>query len=297
MGSFVNRLLRATLILPVGNFPGTNSNTLVLENFRMSARLQGAGNFTNSLALHIWGMRQVDMNAVTILFGQDGNPININARALIQLAVKDNGSYLQVFEGQFFDAQPDYRNLPDVALTINAMTGMGQQYLPAGPTSVDGGADVPGLAKQLATKMGFAFEDNGVEGTIADPYLGGTLMDQFRQLAADANFDFYFDAKQTLIICPKNEPRQNKTAVVISPGTGLQGYVTLTRFGIELDVLWNSAIENGSPIEIRDSDVPGTNGLWFPFSFTHELDCIKPGGRWLSHLECMRSPMSAEGGG
>ena len=295
MSSFVSRILRATLILPTGNFPGTNSNTLVLENFRMSARLTGAGNFTNSCTLHIWGMRQPDMNAVTVLFGQDGNPININARALLVLDANDGNGFLQVFEGQFFEAQPDYRNLPEVSLTINAMTGMGQQYLAAHPTSIDGAASVPGLAQTLATQMGFAFEDNGVTGTISSPYYGGTLMDQFRQLAQDANFDFYFDAKAALIICPKNEPRRNKSAVVLSPASGLVGYVTLNRFGIEFDCLWSAAIETGSPVEIRDSDVPGTNGLWFPYKFTHELESVKPAGRWFSHLECMRSPASTVG--
>jgi hypothetical protein len=295
MASLVNRLLRASLILPQGNFPGTSSNTLVLENFRMSARLTGAGNFTSECMLHVWGMKQADMNAVTVLFGQDGNPINMNPRALLVLEAKDSGTYLQVFEGQFYEAQPDYRNVPDVALVVSAKTGAGQQYLAAKPTSIQGNADVAGLAQTLATQMGFAFENNGVNGTISGPYMGGTLMDQFRQLANDANFDFYFGPNGTLSICPKNQPRQGKRAVVISPTSGLRGYVTLNRMGIEVDCLWNAAIENGSPIEIQNSEVPGTNGLWFPYKFTHELESVKPGGLWFSHLECMRAPLSSAG--
>ena len=293
--SFVARLLKATLILPQGNFPGTNSNSLVLENFRMSARLTGAGNFTSQCVMHIWGMRQVDMNAVTVLFGQDGKPQNINARALLILEAKAEAGYLKVFEGQFIDAQPDYRNAPDVSLTINAMTGAGQQYLAAAPTSINGTGDVPGMAQTLATQMGFAFENNGVTGTIATPYYSGTLMDQFRQLANDAGFDFYFDAKSTLIICQKNQPRKGKNAIVLSRSSGLVDYVTLNRMGIEFDCLWNSAIENGSPVEIQGSEVPGTNGLWFPNKFTHELESVKPGGRWFSHLECLRYPASSAG--
>lgn len=292
-GTLVNRLLRTTLILPVGNFPGTNSNTLILEGFRTSARLAGAGNFTNTLGLHVWGMRQADMNAVTVLFGQDGNPININARAIVRLEANDGGNWLQVFEGQAFDASPDYRNVPDVSLTINAMTGMGQQYLPSQPTSIDGAADVAGLAQTLAKKMGFAFENNGVTGALADPYLGGTLLEQFKELAIEANFDWYFDANSTLIICPKNEPRKGRVAVVLTKSSGLKGYVTLIRGGISVECLWNGAIEGGSPIEIQDSPVPGTNGLWFPYSFQHELEAIKPGGQWFSRLECMRAPLSA----
>lgn len=296
-GSFVSRLLRASLILPQGNFPGTNSNTLKLENFRMSARLTGAGNFTNACALQIWGVRQVDMNAVTVLFGQDGNPININARAILVLEANIGAGYLQVFEGQFFEAQPDYRNLPDVSLTVNAMTGMGMQLLPAAPSSYQGGVDVATVAEQLATQMGFAFEDNGVTGTIDTPYFAGTLMDQFRQLADAARFDYYFDAKGTLVICPKNQPRQNQGAVVLNAASGLAGYPTLTRFGIEIDALFQPAFELGSPIEIQGSEVPGTNGRWFPFKFAHDLDSVKPGGRWFSHLECMRFPSSTVGAG
>lgn len=293
--SFVKRLLRASLVLPQGTFPGTDSNTLVLENYRMEAVLSGAGNFTNQCGLRIFGMRQVDMNAATVLFGQDGNPININARAILILEANDSGNWLQVFEGQFTEAQPDYRSLPDVALTINAVTGMGQQILSAAPSSFSGGTDVAGLCQQLASQMGYAFENNGVTGQLNTPYLSGTLMDQFREVCAAAKVDYYFDSKSTLVIAPSNQPRQGKNAVVLSATSGLVGYVSLTRFGIELDCLWNAAIELGSPVQIENSDVPGTNGLWFPYKFEHTLESVKPQGRWFSHLECMRFPASTVG--
>lgn len=293
--SLVNRQLRASLVLPQGSFPGTSSNTLVLEGYRMSAKLTGAGNFTSQCVMQIFGMRQVDMNAVTVLFGQDGNPININARAILILEANDSGNWLKVFEGQFSEAQPDYRSLPDVALSISAVTGMGWQILPAPPSSFSGGVDVVKLCQQLANQMGYAFENNGVTGQLNTPYLSGTLMDQFREVTGAAGIDYYFDSKSTLIICPKNQPRQGKQAVVLSPTTGLVGYVSLSRFGIELDCLWNAAIELGSEIQIQNSDVPGTNGNWFPYKFEHNLETIKPGGRWFSHLECMRFPASSAG--
>lgn len=294
-GSLINRQLRASLILPQGSFPGTDSNTLVLESYRMSAKLSGAGNFTSQCAMQIFGMRQVDMNAVTVLFGQDGNPINVNARAILILEANDAGNWLQVFEGQFSEAQPDYRSLPDVALSISAVTGMGWQILSASPSSFSGGVDVAGLCQQLASQMGYSFENNGVTGQLNTPYLSGTLMDQFREVCSAAGIDYYFDSKATLIICPRNQPRQGKQAVVLSATSGLIGYVTLSRFGIELDCLWNAAIELGSPIQLKDSDVPGTNGTWFPYKFEHNLESVKPGGRWFSHLECMRFPASSEG--
>jgi hypothetical protein len=292
-GSFVNRLLRATLILPQGTFPGTDSNTLVLDNLRMSARLTGSGNWTNFCDLSIYGMRQVDMSAVTVLFGQGGTITAINARALLILESNDGSGWLQVFEGQFQQAQADYRSLPDVNLMINAATGAGQQYLAAQPSSFAGSIDVVTVAELLASQMGFAFEDNGVEGTIATPYLSGTLMDQFRALALAGNFDYYFDAKSTLIICPKNEGRQDKTAIAVNPDSGLVGYPVLGQYGIDVDVLFSPAIELGSPITISNSQVPGADGTWYPRTAVHELETIKQGGRWFSHLQCSPFPLAA----
>jgi hypothetical protein len=295
--SFVNRLLRATLTLPQGTFPGTNSNTLVLTNMRMAAHVECAGNFTNSCDLHIWGMRQVDMNAVTVLWGQNGDPQTVVANAILVLEANDETGWLQVFEGQFYDAQPEYKSLPDVSLLVSAKQGYAAQILIAAPSSFAGAVDVAGLAAQLAAQMGFAFENNGVTGTLHSPYLPGTLMDQFRELGKAAGFDYYFDAKSTLIICPRNQPRLNQGSTVISPTSGLVGYVTLTRnAGVEFDCIFTPAILLGSPIVIQDSDVPGTNGQWFPYQMTHELESVKPGGRWFSHLQCLRFPASAQGG-
>jgi hypothetical protein len=42
-------MLRATLILPAGNFPGTTSNTLTLVGYRMLAHTWFAGAMTHDL--------------------------------------------------------------------------------------------------------------------------------------------------------------------------------------------------------------------------------------------------------
>lgn len=294
MGSFTSKLLKASLTLPTGTFPGTSSNTLVLEGYRMEAKLSGAGNFTNQCDIRIYGMKQADMNAVTVLWGQGGVLSSVNTKAILVLESNDGSGYLQIFEGQFFDAQPDYKHLPDVCLAATCLTGYGAQIAIAQPSSFSGSAAIADVASQLAGQMGFGFENNGVTGTLHTPYYAGTYMDQFRDLARDGGFDYYFDAKSTLIICPRNQPRQGQNAVILSPSTGLKGYVSLTRYGgIEFDCLFSPAIELGLPVEIQDSQVPGTNGLWFPYKFTHELDSVKPGGQWFSHLLCLPTSAAA----
>ena len=292
MGSFTQKQLRATLTLPAENqtFAGTNSNQLVLSGFRMSASLQAAGNYTNFCDLTIYGMRQQDMNAVTVLWAGP-SPTAVNARALLVLEANDSSGWLQVFEGQFVQAAPDYRAAPDASLSIYAATGYGAQLATAPPISYAGGADVATIARTLATGMGFAFENNGVQAQLHTPYYAGTAMDQFRSLCADANIDYYFDANGTLIICPKNQPRIGKSAVQLNPGSGLIGFPTIQQFGVNVQCLFTPAIALASEIEISNSGVPGADGRWFPQKAVHQLESMKPGGQWASSLDCY--PFSA----
>lgn len=285
-GSYSQKLLRATLILPESNFPGTASNTLTLVGYRISASIHGAARFPNSLDIAIYGMRQADMNQVTILYSS-ATPQQVSTRALIQLEASPDGvTWTQVFAGTFIQAQPDYRSIPNVCLRAQAITGNGMQLAIAPATSYPGQASIATIAQYLAGKMGFAFENNGVTGNLSTPYYPGTYMDQFRQLAKHANFDFYFDGNATLAICPANQPRQGKSVPVFSPLSGLINRPTIGQYGIHTDVFFASALTLGGQIQVTGSDVPGANGLWQPYAVTHELESLMPGGAWFSSLDC-----------
>ena len=289
-GSFVTRQLRASLTLPQGTFPSTNSNTLVLTGLRMSAHLEQSGNFTNSCDLRIYGMRQMDMSAVTTVFvNQNGVPYDPVAQAIVTLEVlQAPAAPLIVFSGQFLESQPDYTAAPDVCLHAQALTGYAAQLTTPQPLSFKDSVDAVQVASQLAQAMGFVLEPNGAQAKLHAPYLSGSLMEQFQSVVEAANLDFYFgpDGK-TIFLCPKNKGRQGKVPVPVNPQTGLVGYPTLQRYGIEIITLFNLAIELGAPVQVSGSTVPGCDGTWFPFSMSHELETIKPGGKWFSRLACM----------
>lgn len=286
MNSYTGKLLRATLVLPQSNFPGTSSNTLILTGYRMSATITGAATWPNNLDLIIYGMRQADMNAVTVLWSS-ATPTAMNARALVQLEASPDGTtWTQVFDGTFIEAQPDYQGIPDVGLRLQAYTGFGSQIQTAQPTSYPASASVVQIAQYLAGKMGFAFENNGVSGTLSSPYFPGTYMEQFRQLCWHANLDFYFDGNATLAICPKNQPRQNKPKPVFSPSTGLIGFPTIQRYGIHVDVLFQPSLTLGATLEVSGSQVPSANGTWLPYRLTHRLESIQPDGEWFTGMDC-----------
>lgn len=227
------------------------------------------------------------MNQVTILYSA-ATPTAALARALINLeATADGEAWTQVFTGTFIQAQPDYRSLPNVCLRVQAVTGNDMQTQIAPPTSYRGATSIAEIAQFLAGKMGFAFENNGVTGNLSTPYYPGTYMDQFKQLAEHANFDFYFDGNGTLAICPANQSRQGKTVPVLMPQSGLINRPTIQHYGIHIDALFAPAFTAGGQIQVSGTDVPGANGLWQPYSITHELECLMPGGSWFSSMDCL----------
>lgn len=288
--SYAQKLLRATLILPAGNFPG-KGNTLTLVGYRMRAEAQGAAGFPYQLDLTVFGMRQADMNAVTILWASvAGQPTAMNARALVKLEASSDGgtSWCQVFEGTFTQAQPDYRNPPQVGLHALAVTGNGAQIQIAPPTSYRGSTSVLSILQSLADNMNFTLEPNGISGNLSTPYYGGSYMDQFRQVCEHANLDFYFDGDATLAVCPNGQPRVNKAVQVLSPTSGLKGFPTIQQFGLHIDALFRPAFTTGlgSPVKVEGSGVPGANGMWKPFSMLHTLESLQPDGAWFSGMDC-----------
>jgi len=285
--SYASKLLRATLTLPAGTFPGTGSNTLTLVGYRTLASITGASGYPNALDLTVFGMRQADMNAVTILWSA-ATPTAAYERALIQLEASSDGgqSWSQVFSGTFTQAQPDYRNPPYVGLRAQAFTGNGMQIGIAPPISYPGSATVLSVAQALADAMDFTLENNGVTGNLSTPYFSGSYMDQFKQLCQHANLDFYFDGNGTLAICPYGQPRQGKPVPVLTPTTGLRGWPTIGQYGIHVDALFLPSFVLGGQIKIQDSEVPGANGTWSPYNTTLTLESLQPDGAWFAAMDC-----------
>lgn len=285
---YSQKSLRATLILPQTNFPGTSSNTLTLVGYRMLAAIEQGGGYPNTLTLTVFGMRQDDMNAVTVLWA-GATATAVNAEALIQLEASSDGvAWTQVFEGRFVEAAPDYTDAPNVHLHVLAQTGYGLQLQIAPPTSYRGATSIVEIAAYIAGEMGFTLQANGVTGSLSTPYYPGTYMDQFRQLCEHANLDFYFDGNNILAICPQGQPRQGLGAPpVFSPAlNNLVGFPTVQRFGIHVDVLWTPAFTLGGLLQVAGSIVPGANGTWLGFKATHNLESLQPGGAWFSHIDC-----------
>lgn len=295
--SYTVKSLRVTFTLTNSNavFPGTNANQLVVAGLRTVAIVKGSGlPAFPELTLRIYGLSQQDMNALAIVPVQGGKPeFSFNT---VQVEADSGNGYTFVFSGQIFQAGPDYSSLPDVCLFVHAQSAGFDQLTAANPTAYTGVANVADIAANLASKMSMAFENDGVTGTLTNPYYSGTLASQLRKLCQDANINFAMENQNLLIISPAGQARQNLQAWVLTPTSGLVGYPEVLGNGyLNVRSLFNAAYRQNGPITIQGSDVvidpalPKTlntlaDGNWIIGPLTHTLESQKPGGAWFTEM-------------
>jgi hypothetical protein len=286
MNSFTEKKLRATIRLADDSctvFPGTGSNTLVIDELRMAATVTSTALMASDLNLNIWGMRESDMDALTSAW-IDPAAIRNN---LVVLEADSGDGYSLVFQGSIIDAQPDFRRAPDVPFQVLAQLPYFYRINVATPLSYSGTVSIDVVCKDLASKMGLSYLNVGAEGTVTDAYYAGTLFDQLRDACEAARVNFYLQA-DTLVIAPLFIPLNSRPAVVLSPSTGLIGYPMYNRRGLVVSAIYQPAFQCASAIEIQDSHVKGANGRWNPYSIEMTLSSNLPGGQWVAVMQCNR---------
>jgi hypothetical protein len=292
VGSFKEKQLRVTLVLDDTNlvFPGTNSNTLILTGLRMSARVQAVARLATQCELKIYGMRLEDMAALTVVWA---NPTAILRHTVI-LEANSTGrgdGWVQVFKGNFKEAQPDFNGQPDVFFLILSVTALFHKINPVPPTSFPEQSDIGAIAQTIVEKMGdpwtLTIADGANDVVLSNQYLCGTLWDQLAQACQAAHCDFYVQGDEVLIT-PNNLPRSSIATVVLSHDTGLVGYPMFEAAGLNVTALFDPAFQCGAALEIKDVIPANAIGRWYPFAMSHELESLVPGGRWFTNLRCLK---------
>ena len=281
------KLLRATIVLEGGNntFPGTGSNTLVLTNLRMVANIDCNVGFANELSIDIYGMKQADMNALSVLlFRVQPTAVQINT---ITLEAWSGKGWAQVFAGTIIEGSPQYTEMPDVYMRLQARIGYAFGVQPTTPISYPNGGTVASAMQTVAGVMGLGFENNGVTAMLPKgAYFPGSPYTQLRAIARNSNIDYYIDQKNTLAICPRFTPRSGLQQVVLAPTTGLIADPCIEVFGVSASALFNPQFTLGGPIQITETIIPAANGQWYIFKAYHTLESLKFDGAWFTHMNC-----------
>ena len=93
---------------------------------------------------------------------------------IVTVTAGDSGGNMSLaFAGVITDAWPDFSNVPEVSLNVTAFTGLLAQLKPIAPSSYPGSTDVADIMKDLAGKMGYTLENNGVSVDAVEPVSAG----------------------------------------------------------------------------------------------------------------------------
>ena len=280
--TFVQRALEVTISLSddpyakAKSFEGSGgANELTLSGLRMSAKIMKAGGPSDcTMDLTIYGMTSSQMDQLSTL----GMQINLTPKNPIVLLAGDKETGMTtVFSGYILTAYADYKGQPEVPFRITAHAGLPQSVISTTPTSIKGSADVADAMSGLASRMGLIFENNGVSGKVASPYLSGSLRTQAQTLAEAAGISMLIDLG-VLSIWPRNGNRTGE-AVEVSKNTGMEGYPCYTNYGLIIETLFNKQIQFGKLIKVISTLKPA-NGKWSVYGLNYSLDCQVPGGRW-----------------
>lgn len=280
----VQRVLTVTFTLGAGTFAESGTDTVTVSGLRATATISRNGGLSPShLSLRINGMALSVMNQLTQL----GQPIAFVSQNYVTVQAGDavNGM-TTVFTGQSLGTWVDASGAPDVALVCEAIEGQYNAIAPANPTSYEGPVSVVTILQSIAGQLGLTLEPNGVNVTLTNPYLPGTLVDQARGVAQAANINIAFDfATNALAIWPKYGSRSTPAPPLVSAETGMVGYPVHTQFGISVQTIFNPNIQAGGQIQVQSVLAPA-NGLWATYAVTHDLASELADGPWFTKAEC-----------
>jgi len=251
--SFANKQLRVTFTLTTNaSFENSNgANTLVLSGLRMIAVVKGAGFPAWPEAdLTVFGMKQSDMNALSSL-ATDLEQVTRNG---VQIEANSGNGWSTIFNGQIVSGAIDYSGAPDVSFKVQARALYLESLASSPAVSYPGPTDAAQMIANIAAKIGYAFENNGVTSQLSNPYCAGTVGDQLKQIVNAIGCQFFVEGNM-LAICPPGVARQ-QPSFVLSPTSGLVGYpIAEARGYINVRALFNTAFRFGGPVTISGSDV------------------------------------------
>jgi hypothetical protein len=260
-------------------------NTITLQGLRSSVYIDNAGGaMMGTLKAQIFGVTASDMNTLTstlwdnLVVTPSGSSFAFNS---VQVFAIDGTQETLIYNGDILNCWGVYSSMPETYLYLEAQIGYAALVQPVAPLSIAASTNVATVMKQIASQMGYQFENNGVNITIAKgSYWGNTLMEQARALMQAYKFWMYLDSTSpnTLAIAPYGQARST-AAPLISPQTGMEGYPVFNSTGVNFETLFNPAITFGGPVQMQSS-IPKANGTWVVVSMSHHLSSQTLGGPW-----------------
>ncbi len=280
---FAKRAITLTFRLGEGTFGGSGFNTLTIKGLRCLVQIEQVTLPTSpAIVLRVWGLTLDHINQLTVAglqFKYRSNRISIEAG-------EKDGTMVQVFEGQIWEAYPDFTDTPNVAFIIQANSTGDIQLKPTSPVTFNGSVSAETALKQIIKPTGLTLENSGVDTKLSNPYFPGTAMQQIESVCRAADCFYYIDSiKKVLAIWPKDKSRKTDNIVEISPATGMISYPTFEQAVVKVRTLFDPALhapvyaQPGTKIKII-SQLKAASGIWTINKISYLLASELPNGPW-----------------
>jgi hypothetical protein len=229
----------------------------------------------------IYGLTLDVMNRLTIAGRQWEGRRN---RVLVEASTRgetDEDPWVAIYQGQIYQAYPMMNQQPLTPMVFFAAPGdtAALQLKPVEPESVEGGAKASQLVENVAKKVGYTIENNGVDGQLINPYLRGSALEQINTVlnAVDA-YGTLSRTDNKVSIWPRDGERKGQVAL-LSPESGLIGYPEFETNQIKVRHMFDPAVIVDPGLTFRvESPLSAANGIWTSVQFELSLSCESLGG-------------------
>jgi len=282
--TFAQRYIDLEFQLGGGAFADGGQNTVRISGLRCSANITQTGAAFADLDLRIWGLPLDIMNKLTVL-NTVAYPEQRNNRVIVYAGDETSG-LSTAFTGTIREAWADGRSAPDVQFHVAAFSGFFESLKPADPISYRGTVSADIVFAGIAAQMGYTLENNGVTGTVENPYFPGSTGSQLEKALVAFHAERFEDTTQRILaVWPKGKSRKSLSAIRIAPDSGLVGYPSFTQTGVQFLSLYNPNLAFGREVQVHSQFAPA-NGSWVVASLSHNLDANIPGGQWFTEVTC-----------
>ena len=202
-----------------------------------------------------------------------------------------------VFWGSLQTCQAVMQATPDPFVQMQCRTLGFAQFSPASVISIKGATKAADIAQNIGNTMGLAFENNGVNTVLQNPYFYGSAMQQLQDLSQQALFN-YTASNGVLSIWPIGGQRNpaSHSVTLINTDSGMIGYPDFAGVSVTFRTLYNPSIRFGDQIRI-ESIVPNVTGDYTVNRTAHHLSADVPGGPWETEVLAtfFRNPIGTAG--
>lgn len=280
--SLQRRRIDVTITLGEGQWGETLGDTMTLTGYRVRAEINAqGGDAQNSASVQIFGLPADTLNRLTTI-----GPVatQIRAQNKILVAAGDDGGALETyFNGCIVQAWAQMQDAPNTCLVVQGQIAADISLKPVAASSYVGAAQVSNIMADFAKEAGLAFEDNGVQVVLRNPYFPGTTLSKIQSCARAARI-FHSIQDGVLAIWPLGGSRQQDAIPVISPQTGMLGYPIYSQQGVTVRTLLSSKLRQGDKFTVEGSILTPANGTWTVWTVHHTMESQTPNGAWFTDV-------------